>query len=417
MRILLSLILISVFTCLFSCNSSDDEVRTTPKIELDVKSARLVEADNAFGFELFQKIRAASPEENIMISPLSVSLALSMAYNGADSDTKTEMEQTMKLNELTPEQINQSYKILVTALQSLDEKVVFEIANAIYYANGFPVKQSFLDINSSYYDAEVEDLDFSKQQEAVEIINGWVSEKTHEKIEKIIESLSPNAKLVLLNAIYFYGNWTTEFKEDGTHMDRFYKNDGTQPEVAMMNKEDKMEYLTNDLFSAVKLPYGNGQYNMVVMLPAQGETSQDIIDELNTENWKSWAGDFGFKDHVVVTMPRFKFGFEAQLKDMLKALGMVKAFSDSDADFSNISEQYLYISKVVHKTYIDVNESGTEAAAVTAIVFETTSAGPGPEKIHFTVNRPFVFAITEKDTEAILFIGEVQHPEYEEQTD
>lgn len=413
MKTILSFLLIFSLLLLNACHQNSDEPNGQKTIELDEKSAKLIEADNTFGFELLQKIRANTDDENIMISPLSVSLALAMAYNGADGNTKTEMENAMKLNGLTTDQINQSYKVLINALQSLDKDVVFDIANAIFYADGFPVKSSFLDINHEYYNAEVEALDFGSPS-ALATINNWVAEKTNDKIDKILDRLSPNARMVLLNAIYFFGTWTVEFDEDGTQMGSFAMTDGTYTEVPMMTKEDKLLYTNNNLFSAVKIPYGSGQYNMVVMRPAEGETSSNLIDELNTSDWKNWSSEFKTRDNVVVKMPRFKFEFETKLVEVLKQMGMIDAFSDTSADFSKISDVFLVISDVIHKTYIDVNETGTEAAAVTAIVFETTSAGPGVEKTYFTVDKPFVFAITEKDTDAILFIGEVQKPEYEE---
>ncbi|MEN8117443.1 MAG: serpin family protein [Bacteroidota bacterium] len=412
MKTVFTIVLLTGFVAFSSCQQDNVNPNENKIIQLDDKSAKLIEGDNAFGLDIFQKIRKESDKENLMISPLSISVALAMAYNGADGDTKTEMEDALKLNGLTPEEINNSYKMLIAALQSVDEDVVFEIANAIYCHKGFPVKQNFLDINHNYYNAEVENIDFGSPS-AVKTINDWVAEKTHDKITQIIESLSPLDRMVLLNAIYFYGTWTNEFDEDGTKMRNFRKSDGSNEEVAMMNKEDKLDYTTNDLFSAIKLPYGTGQYNMLVMRPAEGKNSQNVIDELTADNWRNWADDFETKDHVVVTMPRFKFEFETGLKDMLKQMGMVKAFSTSGADFSKISDEYLYISSVVHKSYIDVNETGTEAAAVTAITFTTTSM-PSEQKIYFTVDKPFVFAITEKDTGAILFIGEVQNPEYEE---
>ncbi|WP_321342832.1 serpin family protein [uncultured Draconibacterium sp.] len=419
MKLYLSLFLVLVLFIASSCNTSTDDPDPKKTIELDEKSAELVAADNTFGLNLFQTIREeihkTSQEENIMISPLSVSLALAMAYNGADNNTKLEMENVMQLNGLTSEQINNSYKSLISALQSLDEDVVFEIANAIYYADGFPIKQPFLDINSDFYNAEVNALDFGNTAQVLNTINGWVADKTHDKIKTIINDLSEDARLVLLNAIYFFGNWTIEFDEDGTKMRSFYYADGTSGEVETMHKEDELAYTENELFSAVKLPYGNGQYNMVVMLPGEGKNSVNVINELNAANWNSWNNQFETRENVVVTMPRFKFEFKSNLNDMLKSMGMLDAFSPTNADFSKISDVDLFISTVVHKTYIDVNETGTEAAAVTAIIFETTSAGgPVEEKTYFRVNKPFVFAITEKDTDAILFIGEVQNPKYEE---
>jgi serine protease inhibitor len=412
MKTIISLLIAFFLTSFSSCQKDDEKPDGKKYIHLDEKSAQLVEADNAFGLELFKKIREESDKENLMISPLSVSVALAMAYNGAEGDTKTEMEETLKLNGLTTEQINASYQKLIDALQSLDEKVVFEIANAIFYAEGFSVKPDFLDINQTIYDAEVEGLNFISKL-AVEIINDWVAEKTHDKIEKIIDQLSPLDRMVLLNAIYFYGTWTNAFDEEGTHNLIFNRKDGTKPEIAMMSKLEKLPYASNNLFKAVKMPYGIGQYNMVILLPVGGNDSQDIIDALSITNWKSWMESFEITDRVSITMPRFKYAFEISLNDVLKQLGMPKAFIPGIADFSGISDENLYISEAIHKSYIDVNETGTEAAAVTALVFAVTSVGDEPPVIPFYVDRPFVYAITENDTGAILFIGEVSNPEYD----
>ena len=412
MKTIILLPLAFILTSISSCQKNDLEPDENKIINLDEKSAQLVEADNAFGIELFQTIRAESDEENLMISPLSVSVALAMAYNGADGETKTEMEEVLKLKGLTKEQINTSYKMLIEALQSLDEEVVFEIANAIFYADGFSVKPDFLSTHQNIYDAEVEALNFNNEA-SVDIINGWVSEKTKDKIEKIIDQLNPLDRMVLLNAIYFYGTWTNEFDKEGTHNLSFHKNDGTTLEVPMMTKLEKLPYKENTLFKAIKMPYGNGQYNMVILLPVSGNNSQDIIDVLTAANWKSWMGTFEMTDRVQITMPRFKYAFETQLKNVLKIMGMQKAFMPANADFSGISDEDLYISEAIHKSYIDVNETGTEAAAVTGLVFTTTSIGDEPPTVPFYVDRPFVYAITENDTDAILFIGEVNHPEYD----
>lgn len=412
MNSIIVLSLAILLTSISSCRKNDVVPDENKIINLDEKSAQLVEADNAFGLELFQKIREDSDEENLMISPLSVSVALAMAYNGAGSETKSEMEKVLKLNGLTKEQINASYEKLISALQSLDEEVVFELANAIFYADGFSVKQGFLDINRKIYDAEVEALNFNNPA-SVDIINGWVAEKTHDKIEKIIEQLNPLDRMVLLNAIYFYGTWTNEFDKEGTHNLPFNKKDGTFIEIPMMSKLEKLPYKENTLFKAIKMPYGNGQYNMVVLLPAGSNTTQNIFEVMTIANWTSWMATFEMTDRVQITMPRFKYAFETSLKKVLQKMGMEKAFMPRDADFSGISDEDLYISEAIHKSYIDVNETGTEAAAVTGLVFATTSIGDEPPTIPFYVDRPFVYAITEKDTGAILFIGEVSNPEYD----
>jgi serpin B len=412
MKTILTILILLVTGSLFSCQQDDLQIEENKPIVLDEKSAQLIEADNAFGLEIFGKIRKSSDEENIMISPLSISLAFAMAYNGADADTKAEMEEALKINGLTTAEINEAYKMLIKGLQSLDKDVVFEIANAIFYANGFSVKPGFLETNKNIYDAKVEKLDFMSPS-AVNRINEWVAQNTNNKITEIIRQLNPLDRLVLLNAIYFNGIWTNKFDENGTKMSAFSKEDGSVNEIPMMSKEEKLEYTSNDLFSAVKIPYGNGQYNMVVLLPEDGKTSGELIGQLSADNWKNWMNTFETRDPVVVKMPRFKFEFETKLKDVLVEMGMEKAFQPEFADFSKMSDEDLYISSAVHKSFIDVNENGTEAAAVTAITFSTTSIGVEPPKTYFIVNKPFVFAITEKDTGAILFLGEVKNPVYD----
>lgn len=414
MKIINTISFIALLIILISCQQDSTEINEIKNIELDEKSAELIEGDNAFGLDIFQEIQKESKDENIMISPLSISVALAMTYNGAEGATKTEMEETLNLLGLTTDEINASYKMLIAALQSLDQDVKLEIANAIFYKKGFSVKSDFLNTNQDYYDAKVEDLDFNNPA-AVNTINNWVADKTNDKILSIIEQLNPLDRMILLNAIYFNGIWSTKFDEDGTKPGNFIKADGSYKEVPMMHKEDALNYTANNLFQAIELPYGNGNYSMQVLLPNEGKTSQNIINELSAENWISWSKTFEKKENVVVTMPRFKFAFEFQLKDILKKMGMPKAFTGGVADFSGIADnEDLYISSVLHKSFIDVNENGTEAAAVTAVTIGVTSAGPGTiQKIYFNVNKPFVFAITEKDTGSILFIGEVKNPVYD----
>ncbi|MFW5831310.1 MAG: serpin family protein [Prolixibacteraceae bacterium] len=412
MKILFTILI--VVAAIGSCQEEKPSENKEDMIEFGEKSTQLIEADNDFGLHVFQKINEEKDDENKMISPLSISVALAMAYNGADGETKAEMEQALNLKGLSVEQINSSYKSLIAALQSLDKDVVFEIANALFYAEGFTVKPQFFGINEHYYDAEVESLDF-KAPESVDVINNWVAEKTNSKIQQIIDQLSPLDRMILLNAVYFNGIWTNTFDEEGTKMKTFRKSDGATTEVPMMSKEDQLDYTSNSLFSAVRMPYGNGQYNMMVFLPENGKNSNDVIAALSGENWKNRISGFESKDQVVVTMPRFKFAFELEMNNVLKEMGIQQAFNPEQSDFSGIADMDdLHISSVVHKTFIDVNETGTEAAAVTSVTIGITSVNPDQEeKIYFTVDKPFVFAITEKDTGAILFIGEVNNPEYD----
>jgi serpin B len=398
---------------LLSCQEEPTEIKELPN--LPEKSAQLINADNSFGFQLFKKVTSNEKEvKNITISPLSVSMALSMAYNGAKNETKVEIEKVLNVSGLTTEQINNSHKALVEALKSYNPDVKLEIANAIYSDKNFSVLPDFIATNQSYYDAFVQSLDFGNSAEALKIINGWVAQKTHDKIPTIINEIDPQMVMILLNAIYFNGIWKNKFGEKDTHNLPFYFADGTQKDVATMKLEKSLEYYSNNMFSAVNLPYGNGQFQMTVILPNKEKTTQNIISELTTDNWNKWIKSFSNKT-CVVSMPRFKFSFDTELKNILSNIGMTSAFSPQKADFTGINPdktKQLYIDQVVHKTYIDVNESGTEAAAVTAIIILTGSSGePDPRKF-FTVNRPFIFTISEKTTGSILFIGEIRKPEY-----
>jgi len=409
----LTLILLVLSATIVSCRKTD--LSPDNLFDLPEKSAQLIEADNMFGLELFRKVAAeAKPNDNTMISPLSVALALGMTYNGADGETKTEMEKTLKFYGLTKEQINNAHKALLAALKSADPDVLLEIANAIYYRKGTTVLESFSSINKNFYDAEITALDFNNPA-SLDIINGWVANKTRNKIPTIIDQLEPDLVMVLLNAIYFNGIWKNKFDESKTHNLPFRHGDGQWNDVETMNQETSLEYFSNNLFSAVHLPYGKGQFQMTVILPDENKTTADVMNALTLDNWKTWIKGFKKEDKVVVTMPRFKFAWEMQLNDILRAMGMPKAFTPFVADFSGINglKNDLYIGYVKHKTFIDVNENGTEAAAVTAVgMFTTSMPVDPPKKIYFTVDRPFIFAITEKTTGTILFIGEIRAPSY-----
>lgn len=374
------------------------------------KSARLIEVENDFGFELFKKVFDSEKEsENIMVSPLSISLALAMTYNGAKGETKTAMEKTLKVYGLTPDDINTSYLDLVEALKSLDPKVLLEIANAIYYRNDFIVENDFISINKNYYDAEVSALDFSSPQ-AVNTINNWVAEKTHDKIETILEEITGDQVMFLLNAIYFKGAWQKEFNVESTESLPFYLKNGNPIQTETMQRLDTLPYASNDLFSAVKLTYGKGNYNMFVFLPGPDKNIQEIVNKLDKDNWKTWMESFQETQSVDIKLPRLKYEYEITLNDVLSEMGMGIAFTGA-ADFTGINKNGgLQIGFVKHKTFVEVNEEGTEAAAVTIVSIERNSAG-GPQKIPFYVNKPFVYAITEKDTGAILFIGSVKNPQ------
>lgn len=383
----------------------DDEMK---EINLTEKAASLVKENNRFGLEMYRQIYAWEEDaQNMMVSPLSVALALAMTYNGAESATREAMEKTLRLYGFTREEINQSYHSLVEAMLSLDKKVILEIANAIYYRKGFSVEQPFVSTNQKFYGAEISDLDFSSPA-APDVINGWVNEKTHGKIPEIIREITPSHVMFLLNAIYFKGTWTREFDKKATVTLPFTTGDGRTVQAAMMARTDTLDYLHNDVFSAIRLSYGAGNFSMLVFLPGAGIDLDDLVEKLTPGNWSGWLEEFRKRETVDILLPKLKFAYEIKLNDVLTDMGMGIAFTP-EADFTGINRDGgLNIDYVKHKTFVEVNEEGTEAAAVTIVAIDRTTAGP--EKISFHVNRPFMFAITEKSTGAILFLGTVKNP-------
>jgi serpin B len=404
---ILSLLVLAALVA--ACEQQDNT--TEPKtIHVSKTTEQVIAADNLFGFDLFQRVLANdSVTGNIFISPTSVALALAMTYNGADGETKAAMEETLRKQGLTAEQLNQSYKELIDALVSVDPKVLLEIANSIWYRNDVEVLPEFISVNQTYYNAEVNAIVFN--EEAKDIINGWVAEKTHDKITEVLDYIPEDAIMYLINAIYFKGIWRSEFEEDKTEDKPFNLADGSAVQAPTMQQQDTFRYFKNDLMSAVELPYGQGNFSMVILLPNTGKTTGDIVSSLSVENWNEWMQEFSDRD-VVIHLPRLKFEYNKLLNDDLSDMGMGIAFS-GDADFSKIdSTRDLMISRVIHKTFVEVNEEGTEAAAVTVVEIIETSYEPGGNTgpVYFYVDRPFVFLIRENDTGAILFIGRVLNP-------
>lgn len=402
---------------LISSGQSCDRFTDNPEpktMNLTKKSLELIESDNNFGLDFFQKVATDNTSENIMVSPLSVALALGMTYNGAEGSTREAMKETLKLGGMTDEEINTSYKSIIDQLLKLDPKVILNIANSIWYKLDFPVQNDFIQLNKNYYYAEVNELDFYAP-DARDIINEWVNEKTKGLIPAIIDNIPPEAVMYLINAIYFKGIWMYEFNPEDTREQDFHTEDGITQKVDMMQLEGDLLYTGNDLFDAISLPYGDGQFNMLIMLPKAGNTTGDIVAELNNANWNTWLNSLG-KQKVVVRLPKFKFEFFRLLNDDLTNMGMGVAFDPYNADFRGINpDGELFISRVLHKTFIEVNEEGTEAAAVTAVEIGNTSYDPNePTVIYFTADHPFLFAIRENSSGTILFMGRVNLPEFEE---
>lgn len=378
------------------------------KIVLDTKSASIVAANNDFGFNILQQLNSEQATEgNLFVSPLSISQALSMAWNGADGNTATEIASVLGYSQGMTDGINQSSRTITNALLNADNQVAMSIANSIWYNQMYEILPSFVDTCDYSYDAEVERCDFSNSDASVKAINGWVDDKTNGKIKKIVDQVTNDDALYLINAVYFKGSWTSKFENDNTSNRPFTDSNASQSQVSTMMQESTFNYASVSNCTAVELPYGNGHFSMVVMLPAEKSSVNDLLMSLNSETWDNLTHSLSGRK-VQVYLPKFKVECDFTLNDALKQLGMPQAFTDM-AQFPNmLASTNLMISKVKHKTFVEVNEEGTEAAAVTSIGMVTTSyPGEEPEPIVFEVNRPFVFAIREKDTGSILFIGKI----------
>jgi serpin B len=391
---------------LTSCGELDPVEKEPKKIELNKKSAEILQADRQFAFELFKKVHALSGEDNLMISSLSASYALGMTYNGAAGDTREAFRQVLHFDDLTDQEVNESYQDLMSQLVTLDDQVQFTIANSIWYRLGYNVLEDFISTNREYFDAAVEELDFSDPG-AKDIINGWIEEKTNDKIKDMLNFIPSNAVMYLVNAIYFNATWKYQFDPEDTFEGDFHLEEGGTHPADFMQAEGTFNYTTQDNFTAVELPYGDSTFSMVVLLPKNGITIDALVGALDAESWNSWFSS-SYPTNVLIELPKFKYGFKSLLNDPLIDLGLGVAFNDG-ADFSKITPGGgLFISRVIHQTFIDVNEEGTEAAAAT-IVEMIESAGPGT---YFRADKPFLYAIKENSTGALLFMGKVGKPEY-----
>ncbi len=404
------LILLSVI--IVSCEKDDNgpEYPTEEKeIVLSVNSKDMVSSDNQFGIEIFKRMLNADKDKNLMISPLSISQALLMTYNGADGDTKKAFEETLFLNDLTIEEVNQSAQELVEALLEVDPSVIIDIANSIWYRDEYTIKPEFIQVNEDYYNAEVQQLVFN--DEAVDIINAWVKDKTNDKIEEIIDEIDPMTLMFLINAVYFKGNWKYQFEESNTVNGEFTLSNGSKITVPFMHQLITAKVMGHDDFTILDLPYGRGNFSMFIILPDEDKTIDDVLELWNNDTYNQWLNDFTEVGELDVVIPKFKFAYEKALNEVLKNMGLTLAFDPDQADFSNIIENMqLYISKVKHKTFIEVNEKGTEAAAVTSVEISFTSVNPSSQ---FIADRSFLFVIREKYTNSILFMGRVEDPSKE----
>jgi serpin B len=408
---LLLILSLATITGFISCSKDDggEEPDLTPKtIELTAKSAEVIAYGNEFGVELFTKV-SREENKNLMLSPLSASAALTMLLNGCEGETYDQLKATLKYPEnMTISEINEVYQSLVAQLLVVDPKVKLALANAIFYRQGFTVKNPFLNTMESDFDAEIAGLDFSLPS-ALATINKWASDNTNGKIPKVLNEISGDAVMFIMNALYFKGDWSYQFDKSLTSDRPFYTDGSNSVDVSTMKGDIGSKVTHGTGYNAIELPYGCTNFTMVVIVP-EG-TLSDFNASFDAEKWNEITSAFdqaGDYSDVTVYMPKYKFSYEKYLNDQLKSMGMIDAFMPGVADLSGIADASIFVSFVKQNTFVEVDEEGTEAAAVTTIGIELTSMPPQPRE--FVIDKPFVFAIRERTTNTLLFIGQVINP-------
>jgi len=393
-----------IIILVISCNKDPEGPKQPTPIILTDKSHEVITSSNAFGVDLF-RVTAMEEKENMMLSPLSASTALTMLLNGCGTQTYEQIRDMLGYNGLTLEEINSAYQCLVSQLLEADPNVNLALANAVFYRQDFSFRQSYLESMDSSFDAEVAGLDFASPS-ALETINGWASDNTNGKITQVLTEIDPLTVMFLMNALYFKGTWTYQFKPENTTSTTFYLRDGSEITIDMMHEKLEARAIYGTGCQAVELTYGGGNFSMVIILP--DGTLQDYLGEFGPQDWDDITSAIDAvesPEQKDIYLPKFKFDYEKQLKDQLMALGMTDAFNEYAADLSGISDEQLFVQFVKQNSFIEVNEEGTEAAAVTTIGIGYTSIN------EFVVNKPFIFTIRERTTNTLLFIGKVEKPE------
>ncbi len=384
-------------------------------IQLTAEQKVFANDNNQFTLNFLKTVNEVDQSgKSFIYSPLSITYVLGMVNDAATGDTEKELEQTLGFHKGGIKAVNDYCKKLIEGLPKVDNKVTLDIANAIFLNKDYALKQQFQQDMQDYYDAKAEALDFSSPQ-TLEHINGWCNDKTKGMIPKILDEVNPYMVSYLLNAIYFKADWASKFDSKNTKDETFTTKTGSTT-LPMMHQNVLISYLKTNTYSAVILPYGNSLWNMTVMLPEEGATTDDIIKEvaqssvLNNRGWCGTGSDVFQGYEVDLKLPRFETASDTDelgLVELMKKMGIKQAFDSDFAEIPNMCEdRNLYISMMRQKAKIKVNEEGAEAAAVTVGGMGVTSVGPVEyPKATFHANRPFVYVISEASSGVILFVG------------
>lgn len=374
----------------------------TMDIEKDEAMKRIVSADNNLGFNVFKNIVKDDIDKNILISPASLAVALNMTYNGANGKTREAMAEVLKLGNMSLEEINEANAALLKKLSNLGADALMVIANSLWARMGEEFRGDFLRQNEEFYDAHIRTLDFDAT-EAPSVINTWVEEKTGGKIEGVVEDIPKGTILYLINAAYFKGAWGVKFDKKYTQEKDFTLMNGGKKKVStMMTGGEGFKYLKGDKFDGVGLPYGYGKVWMYAFIPSRESNIREFYDILNEKNWNDWMKKIQGEE-ITIVMPKFSLEYEISLSDCLTNLGMGVAFG-KDADFGRMfSYGGVWIDEIKQKTFLKVDEEGTEVSASTTVIMKK-----GPMGVY--LNRPFFYAIRDEETGAILFMGSIVEP-------
>ncbi|MBQ1637635.1 MAG: serpin family protein [Bacteroidales bacterium] len=384
-----------------SCLAQNNERK---RIELDEAQRTYVEAGNDFAFRFLKQIDAGEPG-NWFVSPVSLQYLLGLVLDGAEGATADEICRTLGYPAGQSEAVDAYCRKMLSELPNLDKKTKLTLANAIFFNDKMTIKVPYKKRVEKFYDAEVESLDFYQKRGTLRTINGWCNRQTNGLIPAVLDDVSPDMFAYLLNALYFKGTWMYPFNKRYTQDRTFTLESGQKKEIPMMMKERKYGYGENDVFQRVVLPYGNGSYSMIVLLPKKGHTVADVIASVNGENWKDIHSRWGYGTLINVWLPPFESKYHIQLNDILCDMGMPRSFGPA-AQFKPMSDDALWLSFVQQDAVIKVDEEGTEAAAITSAGMLGATAIPEPPRvIDFHCDHPFLYLITENSTGTILFAG------------
>ena len=392
-----------------SDNKSNDIVSMTTEEEIDpefmvLSDAQydLVKRNNNFALNLFSEMKGVGSN---VVSPMSVTYLMAMLANGAEASTREEIMDAIGAKDFDIDEMNAFYAYLIRRAKTADKQTTLNIANYIALNKEFKLKKKFASTIADSYQGAVESLDFTNP-ESTKRINGWCSEHTNNMIPTIIDQVEPSAVSYILNAIYFNGTWTDKFDKNNTKKEQFNGYTRDIMYVDMMHRNAKYYYTSNDVYSAVTLPYGSGAYSMTVILPNEGKFITDLTKTLNADTIASLRRNME-ECLVDLKLPRFTTEMKLPLKGIVAKLGAPSMFDATRADFSSFANGNVYVSEMLQKAKIEVSEEGTKAAAVTMGMVKLTSMRPQePRRVDFHCDRPFVYMIQDNYTGAILFMGQ-----------